>query len=123
MDTSGQADSVGGTGKTTAEMKNAGTFLDVGWDFSGEAENGENDIWTICEGTNYPKLTWQIPAADISCPDGVTERDFSLFAKHWWSSGCTALNDYCGAADLDRSGQVDGKDFAIFADQWLEGVE
>jgi hypothetical protein len=120
---SGQPDSNGGSGKTTAEMKNANTFLDAGWDFSGEVANGEDNTWTICEGTNYPRLSWQIPTADIACPDGVTEKDFSFFAEHWWSSDCTVINDYCGGADFDRSGQVDGKDFAIFADQWLEGVE
>ncbi|MFZ2147871.1 MAG: GLUG motif-containing protein, partial [Sedimentisphaerales bacterium] len=31
--TSGQASSAGGTGKTTAEMQTASTFLDAGWDF------------------------------------------------------------------------------------------
>jgi hypothetical protein len=121
IETSGQSESHHGSGKTTAEMKNADTF--VGWSLSEGGASGEDYKWTICEGTNYPRLSWQVPAADIACPDGVTEKDFSLFAQHWWSSGCTALNDYCGGADLDRSGQVDGMDFAIFADEWLEGTE
>ena len=49
--TSGQAHSDGGTGKTTAQMQTAGTFLDEGWDF--------NDVWTICEGKDYPRLMWE----------------------------------------------------------------
>jgi len=58
--TSGQATSHGGTGKTTAEMKKAKTFLDAGWDFVGEAANGTEDIWRIDEGKNYPKLSWEL---------------------------------------------------------------
>jgi len=38
--TSGQATSSGGTGKTTAEMRRASTFLAAGWDFVGETTNG-----------------------------------------------------------------------------------
>jgi len=43
--TSAQTTSDGGTGKTTAEMQTAKTFLDAGWDFVGEAANGSEDIW------------------------------------------------------------------------------
>jgi len=50
IQTSGQTTSVGGTGKTTAEMKMAVTFTN--WDFE--------EIWTIQEGVDYPKLQWQI---------------------------------------------------------------
>ena len=45
--TSGQAASAGGTGKTTAEMQMASTFLEAGWDFVGETANGTEDIWWI----------------------------------------------------------------------------
>jgi hypothetical protein len=57
--TSGQTSSWGGTGKTTAEMQTAKTFLDVGWDFVGETANGPNDIWKIAEGLDYPRLWWE----------------------------------------------------------------
>jgi hypothetical protein len=57
--TSGQAESAGGTGKTTAEMQTATTFLEAGWDFVGETANGTEDIWWILEGQDYPKLWWQ----------------------------------------------------------------
>ena len=50
IETSGQATSDGGTGATTAEMQTASTFLDAGWDFVGETENGTDDIWWINEG-------------------------------------------------------------------------
>jgi hypothetical protein len=59
IETSGQTTSDGGMGKTTAEMKTRSTFTSAGWDFVGETANGTEDIWTICEGVNYPKFTWQ----------------------------------------------------------------
>jgi len=56
---SGQTKSSGGTGKTTAEMRTARTFLDAGWDFVDETENGIEDIWWILEGQDYPQLWWE----------------------------------------------------------------
>jgi hypothetical protein len=56
--TSGQTSSAGGTGKTTAEMQMAHTFLEAGWDFVGETANGTEDIWWIDEGQDYPRLWW-----------------------------------------------------------------
>ncbi|MHC4328394.1 MAG: GLUG motif-containing protein, partial [Planctomycetota bacterium] len=56
VETSGQIMSAGGTGKITAEMQTASTFLDVGWDFVDETENGTEDIWWINEGQDYPRL-------------------------------------------------------------------
>jgi hypothetical protein len=59
VETSGQTESAGGTGKTTAEMQTAKTFLDAGWDFVGETANGTEDIWKIAEGLDYPRLWWE----------------------------------------------------------------
>ncbi|MEN6428696.1 MAG: protease inhibitor I42 family protein [Phycisphaerales bacterium] len=59
IQTSAQATSAGGMGKTTAEMQMAKTFLDAGWDFVGETVNGPNDIWKIAEGLDYPRLWWE----------------------------------------------------------------
>jgi hypothetical protein len=61
IETSGQTTSFAGTGKTTAEMQTAGTFLDDGWDFFDETENGTDDIWWIDEGQDYPRLWWELP--------------------------------------------------------------
>ncbi len=59
IQTSDQATSKGGTGKATAQMQTAKTFLDAGWDFMGEAANGTGDIWKIAEGLGYPRLSWE----------------------------------------------------------------
>jgi len=59
VETSGLLSSDGGTGKTTAEMQTAGTFINAGWDFVDETANGTDDIWWILEGLDYPRLWWQ----------------------------------------------------------------
>jgi hypothetical protein len=114
-ETSGQADSGGGIGKTTAEMQTISTFTDLGWDFW--------STWTMCEGMNYPSFFWQIPVTDYRCPDGVDYIDFAFFARRWHRQGCGPGNGNCEGADVDGSGMVDFIDFEIFAARWLEGVE
>jgi hypothetical protein len=59
MQTSGTTTSSGGTGKTTTQMETQSTFTTAGWDFIGETENGLEDIWSILEGQDYPKLWWE----------------------------------------------------------------
>ena len=111
---SGQSTSAGGTGKTTAEMKTIGTFLDANWDFW--------NTWTICDGTNYPVLLWQIPRGDFQCPDGVDFIDFAFFAAHWHLEGCNISNSFCEGTDVNHSSTVDFADLEIFANRWLEGI-
>jgi len=107
--------SAGGTGKTTAEMQTESTFTDAGWDFT-------TPIWKICEGTNYPKLGWQIPLqGDFVCPDGADFFDYSYFAARWGQDNC-GLADDCDGADLDFSDAVDWADLKIFCQHWLEGA-
>jgi rhodanese-related sulfurtransferase len=118
MEASGLATSDGGTGKITAEMQMLKTFLEAGWDFVGETENGIEDIWSICEGTNYPRFVWQIAAGDFVCPDGITVDDFSFFMEHWLDDNCDLSNGYCQGTDLDQSGTVDINDLEIFFELW-----
>jgi hypothetical protein len=113
-ETSGWSTSPGGTGKTTVEMQTITTFSVAGWDF--------NAIWTICDGTNYPVLLWQIPAADFRCPDGVDFIDFAFFAQHWLDDRCNAANYFCEGTDFDNSGSVGFTDLEILADNWLNGT-
>lgn len=53
IETSGQATSDGGTGKTTAEMKMLETFLAAGWDIEAHT--------TLNLSSGYPFLHWQTP--------------------------------------------------------------
>jgi hypothetical protein len=101
-------------GESTANMQISITFTDAGWDFVGETINGPNDIWDICEGTNYPKLACQIPlAGDFVCPDGVEINDLVVLHEEW------QLEEI--PADVwpdDGDGIVNFFDWAVFANQW-----
>jgi len=60
--TSGQATSDGGTGKTTAKMKNIVTFSGAGWDIIAVANPGTRNpyyIWNIVDKQTYPFLSRQ----------------------------------------------------------------
>jgi len=61
VETSGQASSDGGAGKTTAEMRSIATFTAVAWDVCGVA-TGRTDqacTWNIIDGQTYAFLSWQ----------------------------------------------------------------
>ena len=92
-----------GTPLMDAQMKQQSNF--VGWDF--------NDVWHICEGTNYPKLIWQILPADIVCPDGVDFLDLAELCEQWLFEEIPA-----DVAPPAGDGIVDFADFAVFAGQW-----
>jgi len=64
VETSGLTTSNGGIGLTTAEIQTATTFLEAGWDFVDEAENGTDDVWWIDEGQDYPRLWWEFEGND-----------------------------------------------------------
>jgi hypothetical protein len=103
-------------GESTTNMQKAVTFTGAGWDFV-------TPVWEICEGTNYPKLSWQVPyLGDFRCPDGVDWGDFSAFAEHWGRNDCGPVNDYCDRTDTDQDGDVDWRDFRNLALHWLEEV-
>ncbi len=101
-------------GESTVNMQKESTFADAGWDFVGEFINGPNDIWDICEGTNYPKLAWQISLlGDFVCPDGVEINDLDVFTQQWLMEKLSA-DVAAGGGD----GIVDFLDWAIFANTW-----
>jgi len=112
--TSRRATSAGGTPKTTAEMKTQSTFTSAAWDFIGETGNGTEDIWASCEGTNYPRLVWQIRAADWICPDGVGLEDFSYLGGAWGTADPSPAN-------LDGEDGIGFGDLMIFCEEWLSG--
>lgn len=117
VNSSGQTTSAGGTGKTTTEMHIQSTFTN--WDFLGETINGSNEFWEICEGTNYPKLGWQIPlVGDFVCSDGVDFIDYAVLAEQWELP--VLLADVDGG---EGDGFVDFLDWAAFANAWQSTSE
>jgi hypothetical protein len=120
-ETSGQTIGVGGgssvgiSGKTTAEMKTKSTFTDAGWDFV--------NIWNICEGTNYPKLRWQIPPiGDFICPDGVDFVDFAILASAWQTEPNDAGWNLICDISQPKDNVIDEHDLSVFCENWLEGT-
>jgi hypothetical protein len=70
--TSGQATSVGGTGKTTAEMQDPNTFIDAGWDFADKPDE-PFAVWAEPAGGGYPILWWQLsPPPELPAFSGGT---------------------------------------------------
>lgn len=58
IETSGVSESDGGMGLTTSLMQDTQTFLKAGWDFTGETDNGTDNLWWI-SGQDYPRLWWE----------------------------------------------------------------
>jgi len=118
IETSGQTNSDGGTGKTTAQMQTQSTFTDAGWDFVAESINGPQDIWCICEGAGYPELAWQFLTADFDGNSRVDFADFAVFAERWLGADS---GFFCGdgGTDLTNDGNIYLNDLIEFADSWL----
>ena len=56
IETSGSAGSAAGIGLTTDRMQDRQTFLDAGWDFVDEVDNGLHEIWRMPDEGGYPEL-------------------------------------------------------------------
>ena len=61
IETSGQPSSDGGTGRTTAEMKNITIFSGAAWNIITVApgETSSHYTWNIVDGETYPFLSWE----------------------------------------------------------------
>jgi len=62
VQTSGQATSDGGTGKTTAQMRGIPTFSGATWNIIAVTNSSVRNpayIWNIVNNTTYPFLSWQ----------------------------------------------------------------
>ena len=105
-ETSGQRGSADGIGLTTAEMQTATTFLEAGWDFADETQDGTDDIWKIVECQTYPLLSWQKYGGGTGEPN---DPYLIYTAEHLNALGAEP-NDYDKhfklMADIDLSGYV-----------------
>lgn len=114
-ESTGQETGGGGTAKTTHEMNTLIVFINAGWDFKGETENGTGEIWNMGNSRNsgYPYLAWQYPedpGPDFSgAPHGTgTEEDpyqvSDLSNLEWISDNDTEWNKYfVQTSDIDAS--------------------
>jgi hypothetical protein len=111
-------------GLSKADMQKKSTFTDIpdGWDFTDESTNGNEDIWTICQASNYPRFSWQVTKGDFTCPDGVNSWDFAVFAAAWHSeNGDSNWNLNCDIS-IPPDGVIDEHDLAELAYNWLSGL-
>jgi hypothetical protein len=129
-ETSGMAASDGGEGLTTAQMQQATTFLEAGWDFVDERANGITDAWRMPEGGGYPVLTLGFDgdnpprlAGEGTAADPYrigTPNDLGIMWRHD-PSACYQLGDnldlagirWLSAPIVSFSGMFDGGGFAI----------
>jgi len=136
-ETSNSTQSDGGTGLITNDMFKLSTYKDSGWDLTAETANGTDDIWRVCDGFDYPHLSWEeMVPGDIACPDGVGIEDFAALAAQWslphldgdvWPNGGdgavspeTAYDARCDIPLALSDGQINSTDLAVIADQWLQ---
>ncbi len=60
IETSNQSTSAGETtGLWTIDMQTASIFLESGWDFINETDNGTEDTWKMWDGYDTPRLAWE----------------------------------------------------------------
>ncbi|PKL47451.1 MAG: hypothetical protein CVV37_08215 [Nitrospira bacterium HGW-Nitrospira-1] len=91
-DTSGQATSAGGTGKTMAEMKTLSTFTNAGWDIDNQGGTGK--IWRIYEGETYPLLRyWLRPLTVTAKNDSKTYNGLAYSGGNGVTYNCFINND------------------------------
>jgi hypothetical protein len=103
-----------GRGLRTSEMQTELPFLENGWDFLRETDNGTDDIWMIPTGGGYPILTWITRSAhdllaqavllpiDVICQGSsiaatgqdVTLNGYNDFADVWYYYDCTANDKF-----------------------------
>jgi hypothetical protein len=82
-----------GTPLTTAQMQNPNTFLDAGWDFVGETQNGLSDVWAEPDGGGYMILWYQLsslpPLPGFSGGSGTAEDPYLISTANELNSiGC-----------------------------------
>ncbi len=120
VNSSGEPTSAGGTGLMTDDMQTMSTFTNAGWDFVGETDNGTDDIWTICKGADYPRLTWQFVIGDFDGDGDADFGDFALFAMRWHQADSSF---FCGndGTDLTNDDYNGFTDLKAFTDNWLSG--
>jgi hypothetical protein len=134
-------------GKTTSEMKNSLTFIDVDWDMVTQDYYSSSYIWRMCaDGVDYPRLNVEYTSGDFLCPDGIDYLDLIALAEEWqiekfdidvdfhfdkkidfldWSKLASAWQSTTDQPNYDQkydlsppSGIIDEKDIEVFVQYW-----
>lgn len=63
-----------GVGLPTVQMQDIQTYLQAGWDFVGESNNGSEDVWAMpSDDMDYPKLAWEGTCSGRSTGDAPND--------------------------------------------------
>ena len=104
---SGQAKSAAGVGETTGQMQDFQTYLDAGWDWVGENQNGTSEIWQMPARGGYPILSFSAGYAPPQLK-GLGTPDDPYLISNAMELGAVAHYSSCAhyrlAASLDLSG-------------------
>ena len=87
-------------------------------------QNGKNEI-IMSSGGSIHILEGHEACSIREDLDGdcdVDMKDFAVAAANWLKTDCTVNNNWCGGADVDRSGTVDFADIKPVLENWLSGV-
>ncbi len=119
IESSGQAASAAGTGKTTAEMQDLSTFLTAGWDFVDETANGACDYWQMLAG-EYPRLPYcdgespVLPEGAGTAEEPYLIRDANDLGVVWFEPAA----HYRLEASIDLSGIT----WSVAVVPWFAGI-
>ena len=98
------------TGISSEDMKNISNFINTGWDFVNETNNGTEDIWRM---EDYPVLNWQTNNGST-----FDLKDFALLSQYWLMSDCDPEQN-CSAGDFNKDRTVNLSDLTKLIDTWL----
>ncbi len=97
-----------------AELLSEKTYTAVGWQFTGETLGSATNPWSICDGMNFPRLSWEkLYKGDWLCPDGVDILDIAFLCEQWLAK--RASTDFARGKSI---GIVGFQDWAIFCKAW-----
>ncbi len=102
-------------------MQTSGFYLESGWDFIGETQNGMDDIWHMPWGQAGLPMLWNqkdIPG-DVAGGYGVDLADFDRLSIDWLNDDGNYQFDGVSGPD----GCVDAAELGMIADNWLAQPE
>jgi hypothetical protein len=117
-DIGNKADDPNITGLPTAQMQDANTFIDAGWDFN-------TPIWKFCSLPDYPKLSWQgCPGPEAPVLDSEPVTTLGTTNTIFWDPVADA-NDYYAecANDANFTGIVDNSGWIADTNCTFAGLE
>jgi len=113
IETSGQTESAGGRGRSTAVMQSVSTYLNAHWDFVVEEENGTKDVWWILHGQDYPHLAWEFWASAHDPSSGAMNVRQPVVLR--WHGGKTAAgHDVYFGGDPDAVAEATPQELDLY---------